>query len=80
MASILPSRRDMRLEKEPAGSAALERGWRAALAYVRRREHLRRTVDGIARGANFVIPFIVSNLGLLSGRTFARPEGLTSVR
>ncbi len=91
MASILPSRRDMRLEKEPAGSAALERGWRAPLAYVLRREHLRRTVDGIARGdataitwikcgANFVIPFIVSNLGLLSGRTFARPEGLTSVR
>ena len=34
MASILPSRRDMWLEKEPAGSAALERGWRAALAYV----------------------------------------------
>ena len=34
MASILPSRPDMRLEKEPAGSAAFERGWRAALAYV----------------------------------------------
>jgi hypothetical protein len=34
----------MWLEKEPAGSAALERGWRAALAYVLRREHLRRTV------------------------------------
>jgi hypothetical protein len=91
MASILPSRRDMRLEKEPAASAALDRGWRAALAYVLRREHLRRTVDGIARGdataitwikcgANFVIPFTVSNLGLLSGHTFARPEGLTSVR
>ena len=44
MASIVPSRRDMRLEKEPAGSAALERGWRAALAYVLRRQHLRRTV------------------------------------
>ena len=44
MASILPSRRAMRLEKEPAGSAAFERGWRAALAYVLRREHLRRTV------------------------------------
>lgn len=44
MASILPSRRDMRLEKEPAGSAAFERGWRAGLAYVLRREHLRRTV------------------------------------
>jgi hypothetical protein len=44
MASILPSRRDMRLEKEPAESAAFERGWRPALAYVLRREHLRRTV------------------------------------
>ena len=92
----------LRLEKEPAGSAAFERGWRAALAYVLRREHLRRTVrialvvgivlttvnqlDVIARGdataitwiksgTNYVIPFIVSNLGLLSGRTFARPEG-----
>ena len=87
------------LEKEPAGSAAFERGWRAALAYVLRREHLRRTVwialvvgivlttvnqlDVIVRGdataitwikggTNFVIPFIVSNLGLLSGR--ARPR------
>lgn len=102
MASILPSRRDMRLEKEPAGSAAFERGWRAALAYVLRREHLRRTVrialvvgvvlttvnqlevivrgdataiTWINSGTNYVIPFIVSNLGLLSGRTFARPEG-----
>ena len=44
MASILPSRLDMWLEKEPAGSAAFERGWRVALAYVPRREHLRRTV------------------------------------
>ena len=44
MASILPSRRDMWLEMELAGSAALERGWRAALAYVLRRQHLRRTV------------------------------------
>jgi hypothetical protein len=35
MASILPSRRDMRLEKEPAGSAAFERGWRAALVAAR---------------------------------------------
>jgi hypothetical protein len=35
----------MRLEKEPAGSAALERRLaRPALAYVLRREHLRRTV------------------------------------
>jgi hypothetical protein len=67
MASILPSRRDMWLEKEPAGSAARERGWRAASTWVK-------------CGANSVIPFIVSNLGLLSGRTFARPEGLTSVR
>ncbi|HEX7145822.1 MAG TPA: hypothetical protein VF225_10995 [Gaiellaceae bacterium] len=34
----------MRLETEPAASATFERGWRAALAYVLRREHLRRTV------------------------------------
>ena len=59
-----------RLEKEAAGSAAFERGRGAALAYVLRRERLRRTVR-IA---------IVSNPGLLSGRTFARPEGLASVR
>ena len=92
----------MRLETEPAGSATFERGWRAALAYVLRREHLRRTVrialvvgilltavnqfDVIVRGdataitwikcgTNFVVPFIVSNLGLLSGRTIGRPEG-----
>jgi hypothetical protein len=92
----------MRLEKEPAGSAALERGWRAALAYLLHREHLRRTVwialvvgivlttvnqldvmahgdataiTWIKSGTNFVIPFISSNLGLLIGRTFARPEG-----
>jgi hypothetical protein len=85
----------LRLEKEPDGSAAFEGGWRAALAYVLRREHLRRTVrialvvgilltavnqlDVIVRGdataitfvkcgLNFVVPFIVSNLGLLSGR------------
>jgi hypothetical protein len=102
MASILPSRLGLRLEKEPAGSAAFERGWRAALAYVLRREHLRRTVrialvvgivlttvnqlDVIVRGdataitwikcgTNFVVPFIVSNLGLLSGRTIARRDG-----
>ena len=89
----------MRLESEPAGSATFERGWRAALAYVLRREHLRRTVrialvvgilltavnqlDVIAHGqataitwikcgTNFVVPFIVSNLGLLGGR--ARPR------
>lgn len=29
----------------------------------------------IKGGTNYVIPFIVSNLGLLSGRTFALPEG-----
>jgi len=91
MASILPSRRDMWLEKEPAGSAALERGWRAALAYVLRREHLRRTVDGIARGdataitwikcgANFVIPFIVSTWGCSAGALSRARRGLTSVR
>src|SRR5918995_2638891 len=99
MASILPSRLDMRLETEPAGSATFERGWRAALAYVLRREHLRRTVrialvvgilltavnqldvivggettaiTWIKCGTNFVVPFIVSNLGLLSGRAVAR--------
>ena len=101
-ASILPSLLALRLEKEPPGSAAFERGWRAPLAYVLRREHLRRTVriallvgivpttvnqqDVIVRGdataitwircsTNFVVPFIVSNLGLLSGRSNARPEG-----
>jgi hypothetical protein len=100
--SILPWRLDLRLENEPAGSAAFERGWRAALAYGLRREHLRRTVrialvvgivltavnqlDVILRGdataitwikcgTNFVVPFIVSNLGLLSGRTFAHRAG-----
>ena len=100
--SILPWRLDLRLENEPAGSAAFERGWRAALAYGLRREHLRRTVrialvvgivltavnqlDVILRGdatpitwikcgTNFVVPFIVSNLGLLSGRTFAQRAG-----
>jgi hypothetical protein len=34
----------LRLEKEPCRSAAFEHGWRAALAYVLGREHLRRTV------------------------------------
>jgi hypothetical protein len=34
----------LRLDKEPPGSAAFERGRRAAPAYVPRREHLRRTV------------------------------------
>jgi hypothetical protein len=70
-------------------------GSRAAIAYCRRPEHLRRTVrialvvgivlttinqlDVIVRGEatavtwvkcglNFVVPFVVSNLGLLSGR------------
>jgi hypothetical protein len=92
----------LRPEKEPAGSAAFRARLARALAYVLRREHLRRTVrialvvgivlttvnqlDVILRGeaaaitwikggTNFVVPFIVSNLGLLSGRTFARPEG-----
>jgi hypothetical protein len=78
-----------------AEGEALERGWRAALAYCRRGEHVRRTIrialvvgivltainqlDVILRGEatattwikcgmNFVVPFIVSNLGLLSGR------------
>lgn len=70
-------------------------GWRDALAYCCRREHLRRTIpialvvgvvltsinqlDVILAGhgttvtwiksaMNFVVPFCVSNLGLLSGR------------
>jgi hypothetical protein len=74
------------------------RGWRAAIAYCRRPEHLRRTLrialvvgivltainqlDVIVRGdatavtwikcgLNFVVPFIVSNLGLLGGRRAA---------
>jgi hypothetical protein len=73
-------------------------GWRGALAYCGRREHLRRTIriaivvglvltainqldvilggDATAGtfikcGLNFVVPFIVSNLGLLSGRRSA---------
>ena len=76
-------------------AGAGEHGWREAIAYCRRREHLRRTVrialvvgivltsinqlDVVLRGEataitwlkcgmNFVVPFIVSNLGLLSGR------------
>jgi hypothetical protein len=75
-----------------AGSAS---GWRGALEYCGRRDHLRRTLrialvvgvlltainqlDVILRGdatmvtfikcgMNFVVPFVVSNLGLLSGR------------
>ena len=75
-----------------------ERGLGPAIAYCRRREHLRRTVrialvvgivlttinqlDVILRGhateltwvkcgLNFVVPFVVSNLGLLSGRRSA---------
>ncbi len=74
---------------------AFGRWCREAIAYCRRREHLRRTLrialavgivltainqlDVILRGEgtavtwikcgmNFVVPFIVSNLGLLSGR------------
>ena len=70
-------------------------GWRGALAYCARGDHLRRTVtiaivvgavltainqlDVIVRGEatavtyvkcamNFLVPFVVSNLGLLSGR------------
>jgi hypothetical protein len=92
----------LRLEKEPPGSAAFEGGWRAALAYVLRREHLRRTVriallvgivlttvnqlDVIVRGdataitwikcgTNFVVPFIVSNLGLLQRAQHRAPGG-----
>jgi hypothetical protein len=78
--------------------AATERGWRIAVAYCFRREHLHRTLrialvvgivltsinqlDVIVRGdattvtwikcgMNFVVPFVVSNLGLLSGRQSA---------
>ncbi len=81
---------------EPAAAAG---GWRGALAYCARREHLRRTLrialvvgvvltainqldvviagDATAGtwvkcGLNFVVPFVVSNLGLLSGRRSAR--------
>lgn len=70
-------------------------GMRAALAYCRRPEHLRRTLrialvvglvltainqldvilagdatvfTWVKCGLNFVVPFVVSNLGLLSGR------------
>jgi hypothetical protein len=85
----------MERAEEAADSDRAERGWRGALAYCRRREHLRRTIrialvvglvlttinqlDVILRGdatpttwtkcaLNFVVPFVVSNLGLLSGR------------
>jgi hypothetical protein len=84
----------------PGEAAGFERGWRAAIAYCRRREHLRRTLrialvvgvvltainqlDVILRGdattatwikcgLNFVVPFVVSNLGLLSGRRSQQP-------
>ncbi len=79
---------------------AFERGWRGALAYCWRPQHLRRTLrialvvgivltainqlDVILRGdttattwikcgLNFVVPFVVSNLGLLSGRRSQGP-------
>jgi hypothetical protein len=82
----------------PGSPVATERGWRIAVAYCLRREHLRRTLrialvvgivltsinqlDVILRGdataitwikcgMNFVVPFVVSNLGLLSGRRSA---------
>jgi hypothetical protein len=84
------------MEHSPPASAST-RGARlgAALTYVGRREHLRRTVrialvvgvlltlinqSGVLFGGhpttitwircllNFVVPFVVSNLGLLSGR------------
>jgi len=78
--------------------AARSSGMRDALAYCRRRKHLRRTLktalivgviltlinqsgvllDGAATtatyvrcGLNFVVPFVVSNVGLLSGRSSA---------
>jgi hypothetical protein len=78
-----------------ASSLGVDHGWRAALAYCGRREHLRKTIpialvvgilltainqlDVILGGdatagtwikcaMNFVVPFVVSNLGLLSGR------------
>jgi hypothetical protein len=95
----------MKATAAPAGggvhgaSAAPEHGWRAAVTYCGRREHLGRTlrialVVGIVLtsinqldvilggeataatwikcGMNFVVPFIVSNLGLLSGRPSPR--------
>jgi hypothetical protein len=85
----------MEQAEEAADAERAERGWREALAYCGRREHLRRTIrialvvglvltainqlDVILRGdatattwtkcaLNFVVPFVVSNLGLLSGR------------
>ena len=84
-----------RFRAQGLSDGAGQHGWRAALDYCLRREHLRRTVrialvvgivltsinqlDVIVRGEattvtwvkcglNFVVPFIVSNLGLLSGR------------
>jgi hypothetical protein len=95
MASILPSRQDMWLEKEPAGSAALERGWRAALAYVLRREHLRRTVrialvvgivlttvnqlDVMARGEATAITWIKSGTNFVIPSS-SLPSGRTFAR
>ena len=76
---------------------------RDALAYCRRRKHLRRTLktglivgviltlinqsgvllDGAATtatyvrcGLNFVVPFVVSNVGLLSGRSSSERDHL----
>ena len=58
-------------------SSPYEGGTREAVAYCLRRTHLRRTtriafvvglLTWVRSAANFVIPFIVSNLGLLSGR------------
>jgi hypothetical protein len=84
---------------ESAEDERADRGWRAALAYCGRREHLRKTIPialvvgivltainqldvilggdatagtWVKSGMNFVVPFIVSNLGLLSGRARAR--------
>jgi hypothetical protein len=78
-----------------AAALGVDHGWRAALAYIGRPEHLRKTIPialvvgivltainqldvilggdatagtWIKCGVNFVVPFVVSNLGLLSGR------------
>jgi len=42
-------------------------GWRFALATVRRRENTSFKI-----GLNFVVPFIVSNLGVIGGTGTAR--------
>ena len=81
--------------RDPVAGRAETGGWRGAVAYCVRREHLRKTLriavvvgviltainqldvilaghtsaaTWVKCGLNFVVPFCVSNAGLLSGR------------